>query len=66
MKFIEIWTTNEEKELLKKLDNPVRLASLTEQEQFRIQSLIRKDLVIKDGWENPIVVANHEKIQKKV
>jgi len=63
MRFIEIWTTNEEKELLKKLGTPVRLSSLTEQEQFRIQALIRKDLVIKDGWENPIVVTNHEKIQ---
>lgn len=66
MKFIEIWTNNEEKELLKKLDRPVKLSSLTEQEQFRIQSLIRKDLVIKDGWENPTVVANYEKIQKKI
>ncbi len=66
MRFIEIWTNNEEKELLKKLDRPIKLASLTEQEQFRIQALIRKDLVIKDGWENPTVVANHEKIQKKI
>lgn len=56
-----IWTTNEEAQLLKKLKTPVRLESLSETEQFRIQSLIRKNLVTKTGDKNPRVVANEEK-----
>lgn len=56
----EIWTTNEEQELLKRLTKPVPLLSLTEQEQFRLQPLIRKSLVIKVGLENPYVVANEK------
>lgn len=58
----EIWTTNEESKLLKKLARPIRLSQLSEQEQFRVQALIRKDLVTKVGQKNPTVVAN-EKIQ---
>jgi hypothetical protein len=57
----EIWITNEERDILKKLDKPVRLSSLSEQEQFRIQALIRKDLVTKSGDKNPTVVANEKK-----
>jgi len=56
----EIWTTNEERELLHKLREPVKLASLSEHDQFRIQSLIRKSLVTKVGMENPTVVANEK------
>lgn len=58
----EIWITNEEKELLKKLKEPKKLSSLSEQEQFRIQALIRKSLVTKVGMEDPTVVIN-EKIK---
>jgi hypothetical protein len=58
----EIWTTNEEAELLEKLQRPVKLSSLSEQDQFKVQGLIRKSLVTKVGHENPSVVAN-EKIQ---
>ena len=54
----EIWTTNEEAELLKKLEHPVKLKSLSEHDQFRVQALIRKSLVTKLGMENPTVVAN--------
>lgn len=54
----EIWTTNEEVELLKKLDRPVKLRNLTEHDQFRVQALIRKSLVTKVGHEDPMVVAN--------
>ena len=57
----EIWTSNEEQELLKKLQKSVKLSSLTEHEQFRIQSLIRKSLVTKIGQEDPTVVANEKK-----
>lgn len=59
----EIWTTNEERALLEKLQTPVKLASLTEQEQFKILGLIRKSLVTKIGMEHPTVVTN-EKYKK--
>lgn len=57
----EIWTTNEEKKLLKKLQTPVRLSSLREDEQFKVQAMIRKSLVTKIGQTNPTVVANEKK-----
>ena len=57
----EIWTTNEEAELLKKLSSPVKLSQLTEQEQFKVQAMIRKSLVTKIGMEDPSVVANEKK-----
>jgi len=56
----EIWTTNEEAELLEKLKRPVKLASLTEQEQFKVQAMIRKSLITKIGMEDPSVVANEK------
>lgn len=55
-----IWTTNAEDKLLEKLKKPVKLAHLDEQEQFQIQSLIRKSLVTKIGWNDPSVVANEK------
>ena len=58
----EIWTTNEEKALLEKLKHPVKLSSLNEQDQFKIQAMVRKSLVIKVGMKDPTVVAN-EKFQ---
>jgi hypothetical protein len=64
MRFIEIWTTNAEKDMLKKLQNPMRLHSLSENDQFTIEGLIRKSLVIKVGEENPTVVAANEKEKK--
>lgn len=56
----EIWTTNEEVELLKKLSSPVLLSTLSEQDQFKVQAMIRKSLVTKIGHENPKVVANEK------
>lgn len=56
----EIWTTNEEKDLLEKLQHPVKLASLTEQEQYKVQVMIRKSLVTKIGMTDPSVVANEK------
>ena len=56
----EVWTTNEERELLKKLSNPVKLASLSENEQFKVQAMIRKSLVTKYGMQDPTVVANEK------
>jgi hypothetical protein len=58
----EIWTTNEEAEILKKLTRPVKLSTLSEHEQFKVEAMIRKSLVTKIGMENPTVVAN-EKIK---
>lgn len=56
----EIWTTNEEAKLLEKLKHPVKLASLREDEQFKIQAMIRKSLVTKIGHMDPSVVANEK------
>jgi hypothetical protein len=55
-----IWTTGEEGALLKKLTKPVKLATLSEHEQFTIQTMIRKSLVTKIGHTNPLVVANEK------
>jgi hypothetical protein len=56
----EIWTTNEEKALLKKLDRPTPVSSLSEHEQFKIESMVRKSLLTKIGHTNPLVVANEK------
>ena len=56
----EIFTSNEEKAILKKLTKPVKLRQLSEQDQFRIQAMIRKSLVSKIGYEDPTVVANEK------
>lgn len=56
----EVWTTNEERELLKRLSSPVKLASLSENDQFKVETMIRKSLVTKIGHTNPSVVANEK------
>jgi len=56
----EVWTTNEERKLLKKLDKPVKLRSLSEEDQFKIASMIRKSLVTKVGFNDPSVVKNEK------
>jgi hypothetical protein len=56
----EIWTTNEERSLLKKLSSPVKISQLSEQDQFKVQTLIRKSLVTKIGMDDPSVVANEK------
>lgn len=56
----EIWTTNEEKKLLEKLQEPVRLSQLSEQDQFKVQAMIRKSLVTKIGNKDPYVVINEK------
>jgi hypothetical protein len=55
-----IWMTNEEAKLLKKLEKPMKLAHLDEQDQFKVQALIRKSLVTKVGHKDPTVVANEK------
>ncbi len=54
----EIFTSNEEKAMLKNLDNVTYLSSFSEREQVVIEQLIRKSLVIKIGTTNPKVIAN--------
>lgn len=54
----EIFTTNEEKAMLSKLSEVRLLSSFSEREQFTIEGLIRKSLVIKIGDHNPRVIAN--------
>jgi hypothetical protein len=56
----EIWTTNEEAEILKKLKRPIKLSHLEEHEQVKIEYMIRKSLVTKVGFEDPTVVANEK------
>ena len=58
----EIWTTNEERSLLKKLSNPIKISQLSEQDQFKVQTLVRKSLVTKIGMDDPSVVANEKTI----
>ena len=53
-----VYTSNEEQKVLEKLFNPALLSEFTEHEQFVIEGLIRKSLVIKIGTENPRVIAN--------
>jgi len=56
-----IQMSNEEAEVLKKLDNPLPLHSFPEREQFVIENLIRKALVSKVRNNNmTLVVANEE------
>lgn len=56
----EIWTTNEEAKLLERLKQPVKLRTLSEQDQFKIAAMIRKSLVTKIGFDDPTVVANEK------
>jgi hypothetical protein len=54
----EIYTTNEEKDMLSKLKQPVMLKTLLEREQQIVQNMIRKGLVAKTGGIDPMVVAD--------
>ena len=57
-----IYTTNEEGELLKKLQRPIKLRQLSEHDQFIVQAMIRKSLVSKIGHKDPTIVANEKTI----
>jgi hypothetical protein len=56
----EIYTTNEEKKLLERLKNPIKLANLTDREQCIAETMIRKSLLKKIGFNNPTVVVNEK------
>jgi hypothetical protein len=57
----EIWTTNDEATLLERLKTPVKISQLSEQDQFKVQAMIRKSLLTKIGEKDPSVVANEKK-----
>lgn len=53
-----IYTTRAEDAMLQRLQSVAYLNSFNENEQFIIEGLIRKSLVIKIGDHNPKVIAN--------
>ena len=54
----KVFTTIEEDRVLKELTYARPLSSFSERDQFTIEGLIRKSLVIKIGDMNPRVIAN--------
>ena len=58
VKEFEIYTSNTEKQMLEQLKHACPLHSFSERDQFTIEGLIRKSLVIKIGDINPRVIAN--------
>jgi hypothetical protein len=58
IKEFEIYTSNSEKKMLEQLTHARALSSFSENDQFTIEGLIRKSLVIKIGEHNPRVIAN--------
>lgn len=57
---LQIWTTNEEAKLLKKFKTPVKLNMLNAHDKFIAEYMIRKNLLKKSGFKDPIVVANEK------
>jgi hypothetical protein len=58
IKDFEVFTTNEERRVMEQLTYPRQLTSFSERDQFTIEGLIRKSLVIKIGDIKPRVIAN--------
>ena len=58
IKDFEVYTSNDEKRMLEQLTYVRPLSSFSERDQFTIESLIRKSLVIKVGDITPRVIAN--------
>lgn len=56
-----VFTTNEEKTVLDKLNTPCYYESFTEREQNVIGNLIRKDLVATTKFHNSTMVKRNEK-----
>lgn len=61
-----IYTSNEEVDLLRKMENPVSMTMLAEREKFTAESLIRKGLLTKIQMKDSImlVVNDPEKIKR--
>lgn len=60
---VGVWVTNDEEKLLNKIKSPRLLSSFNSHDRFKLETMIRKDLVIKRGFENPVVIVN-EKLKK--
>lgn len=58
LKGIEIYTSNEEKRLLKELSRARFFNSFSEKDQYTIECMVKKSLVIKTLGNNPRVIAN--------
>ena len=54
----EIYTTNEERDVLERLTKPIKMTALTDREKVIVENMIRKSLVIKIGHTDPSVVKN--------
>ena len=57
---IEIFTTNQERELLEQIDSPKYLNSFDERDRVTIENLVRKSLVSKVRHNGSIMVIRNE------
>ena len=57
----EIFVTNEEKAVLKKMDGIRPMEAYSERDRFVIENLVRKSLVSKVRYENTYMVRKNEK-----
>lgn len=60
IKEFEIYTSNEEKQMLDKIHSPSYIDAFTDREQVVIESLIRKSLLTKVNIRGSIVVVPNE------
>lgn len=61
IKEFQIHTTNEEKQILDKIDAPCYVESFSEREQFVIENLIRKSLLTKVYNRGSVIVVPNER-----
>lgn len=54
---LEIWTSNEEEKILKKLQSPIKLSTLNQHDRVKVEYMIKKGLINKTGFDDPVVVA---------
>jgi hypothetical protein len=55
-----VYVTNEEKKILDKINRPCYIESFDEREQFVIENLIKKSLLVKSSSKGSVVVAPNE------
>jgi hypothetical protein len=65
LKNFTIFVTNEEKEILSRMESVRPIAAYTEREQFVIESLIKKSLVSKVKQHNIYMVVKNEQTTSK-
>lgn len=61
IKSFEIFVTNEEQQLLDKLNGPCYVSTLTEREQQVVDNLIRKSILSKVNYKGSVVILPNEK-----